>query len=99
MFFAAALGIYPQLNIMDASFCLAVDGRQHNVRASKHMLGDRLDLVVGPVRIEIIEPLSRVRVSIDDPENGVIASLEAMARHAAARSRASRAARAAPAID
>ncbi|MED5564985.1 MAG: hypothetical protein VX538_00385, partial [Pseudomonadota bacterium] len=83
VFFAAALGVYPQLNIMDASFCLTVDGRQHNARASKHMLGDRLDLVVGPICIEIIEPLFRVRVSIDDPENGMTASLEATARHPA----------------
>ncbi len=83
VFFAAALGVYPQLNIMDASFCLTVDGKQHNLRASKHMLGDRLDLVVGPVCIEIIEPLSRVRVSIDEPENGITASLEATARHEA----------------
>ena len=83
VFFAAALGVYPQLNIMDASFCLMVDGKQHNLRASKHMLGDRLDLVVGPLRIEIIEPLVRVRVSINDPENGITASLEATARHAA----------------
>jgi len=83
VFFAAALGLYPQLNIMDASFCLTVDGKQHNLRASKHMLGDRLDLVVGPVRIEIVVPLSRVRVSIDDPENGMTANLEATARHAA----------------
>ena len=83
VFFAAALGVYPQLNIMDASYCLMVDGKQHNLRASKHMLGDRLDLVVGPVRIEIIEPLIRVRVSINDPVNGFTASLEATARHAA----------------
>ena len=83
VFFAAALGVYPQLNIMDASFCLTIAGKQHNLRASKHMLGDRLDLTVGPVRIEIIEPLIRVRVSVNDPENQVTASLEATARHAA----------------
>ena len=52
------------------------------MRASKHMLGDRLDLVVGPIRIEIIESLP-VCASIDDPENGMTASLEATARHPA----------------
>ena len=83
VFFAAALGVYPQLNIMDASFCLMVGGKQHNVRASKHMLGDRLNLVVGPVCIEIVEPLARVRVSVNDSENAITASLEATARHAA----------------
>ena len=83
VFFAAALGVYPQLNIMDASFCVMVGGKQHNVRASKHMLGDRLDLVVGPVCIEIVEPFARVRISVNDPENAITATLEATARHAA----------------
>ena len=83
VFFAVALGVYPQLNIMDASLCLIVDGKQHNLRASKHMLGDRLDLLVGPVRIEIIEPFIRVRVRVNDPEKRITASLEATARHAA----------------
>ena len=40
IFFAAALGIYPQLDIMDAAFCVSIDGKQHNLRASKRM-GDR----------------------------------------------------------
>lgn len=83
VFFAAALGVYPQLNIMDASFCLLIDGKQYNLRASKHMLGDRLNLVVGPVRVEIIEPLYRVSVHVDYPENGIAANLEATARHPA----------------
>ena len=30
-YFAAVLCLYPNLNIMDASFTLAVDGKQHNI--------------------------------------------------------------------
>ena len=29
IFFAAAMGFYPQLGIVDASFCVIVDGVQH----------------------------------------------------------------------
>src|SRR3546814_11990627 len=35
VFFAAAMGFYPQLVIVDASFCVIVDGVQHNLRESR----------------------------------------------------------------
>ena len=35
VFFAAALGVYPHLDVIDAAFCLLVDGKHHNVRASR----------------------------------------------------------------
>ena len=81
VFFAAALGVYPQLNIMDASFCLSIDGRQYNLRASKEMNGDRLDLAVGPIRVEIADPFARTRLVIEDNEHGLSGVLEAQARH------------------
>ena len=81
VFFAVALGVYPQLNIMDASFCLLIDGKQHNWRASKHMLGDRLNLNVGPISVEILEPMHSVRITVADAQSALSATLEATARH------------------
>jgi hypothetical protein len=81
VFFAAALGVYPQLNIMDAAFCLSIDGRQYNLRASKEMNGDRLDLAVGPIRVEIVDPFAHTRLVIEDNEHGLSGVLEAQARH------------------
>ena len=37
IFFATALGVYPQLNVMDESICLSIDGTQYNLRTSKEM--------------------------------------------------------------
>eukprot|EP01062_Namystynia_karyoxenos_P062707 TRINITY_DN55585_c0_g1_i1.p1 TRINITY_DN55585_c0_g1~~TRINITY_DN55585_c0_g1_i1.p1 ORF type:complete len:1102 (+),score=275.72 TRINITY_DN55585_c0_g1_i1:79-3306(+) len=34
-FFAAAFGVYPARRVVDAAVCFLVDGRQHNVRASR----------------------------------------------------------------
>ncbi len=82
VFFAAALGVYPQLNIMDASFSLSYDGRQYNLRTSKEMLGDRLDLSIGPLRIEIVKPLQETRITLSDNEGGLTGTLTAIARHA-----------------
>lgn len=83
VFFAAALGVYPQLNIMDASFCLSIDGRQYNLRASKEMNGDRLDLRVGPLQVEIVEPMRETHLTIGDNEYGLSGTLTALARHRA----------------
>ena len=82
IFFAAALGVYPQLNIMDASFSLSYEGRQYNLRASKEMLGDRLALSIGPLSVEIIQPMQETRITVSDNEGGLIGTISATARHA-----------------
>ena len=83
VFFAAALGVYPQLNIMDASFSLSYEGRQYNLRTSKEMLGDRLALSIGPLSLEIVKPMQETRITLADNEGGLSGSLTATARHEA----------------
>jgi hypothetical protein len=63
--FAATLGVYPNLGIMDAAFCAVVDGVEHCVRASRLLGDDRMDTRVGPVRIEVVKPMSTLRVCVD----------------------------------
>ena len=81
IFFAVACGVYPQLNIMDASFSLSIGGKQINLRASKEMLGDRLNLTVGPISIDIVKPLAQTRIIISDNESGLTADIIATGRH------------------
>ncbi len=81
LFFAAALGVYPQLDIIDAAFCLLVDGRQHNVRASRRLNSERMNLRVGPINVRLIEPLSKLGVRVGDNDGGVRADLVFDARH------------------
>lgn len=80
LFFAAALGVYPQLNIMDAAFSVVHDGVQHDVHASKVLHMERLDTQVGPVGVEVIEPLRVLGVRCDDSANGIRAELRFSAR-------------------
>jgi hypothetical protein len=80
VFFAAALGVYPYVNVMDAAFSVVIDGVQHNVYASKSMHMERLDTTVGPVSIEIIKPLEVLRVLCSDEANGIKADLTFTAR-------------------
>ncbi|HEX7036730.1 MAG TPA: hypothetical protein VF210_13205 [Pseudomonadales bacterium] len=75
VFFAAALGVYPHLNVMDAAFCVIHGGRQYNVHASRTLHMERLDTRVGPLEIEVIEPLQVLRVTCNDAEHGIVADL------------------------
>lgn len=75
VFFAAALGVYPHLNIMDAAFSVLRGDTQHNLRASRVLHMERLDTSVGPIAIEVIEPLRRLRLAVDSPDHGIAADL------------------------
>ncbi|WP_225007949.1 MULTISPECIES: hypothetical protein [Novosphingobium] len=64
-FFAVAFGIYPHLNVADAAFCVVRNGKQYNLHASRELNMERMDLVVGPISIEIVEPLQELVVRAD----------------------------------
>ena len=81
LFFAAALGVYPHLNIMDASFCVVHDGVQHNLHASKHLKMERLDTQVGGIGVEVIEPLKCLALTCNDKDHGLQADLRFTSRH------------------
>ncbi|MEQ1490987.1 MAG: hypothetical protein ABL932_10610 [Terricaulis sp.] len=81
VFFAAALGIYPHLDVIDAAFCLLIDGKQHNVRASRRLKGERMNLSVDPIEVRVIEPLRKLGVRVTDNDGGVRADLIFEARH------------------
>ena len=82
LFFAAALGVYPALDVIDAAFCLLIDGRQHNIRASRRLHCERMDLRVGPISVQVLEPLNKLCVRVADQQSGINADLTFEARHA-----------------
>lgn len=73
-FFAVAFGIYPHLNIADAHFSAIRNGVEYCVHASRHLSMERMDLDVGPIRIEVVEPLQRLKVMVSS-ETGIAAEL------------------------
>ena len=76
VFFAAALGLYPNRHVIDASFSVIRGDEQVNVHASARAPEDRMKCMsVGPVAIEILEPLRRHRVTVDAPEHALRADL------------------------
>jgi hypothetical protein len=81
VFFGAAMGVYPQLGITDAAFSVRIGGVQYNLHASRHLQMERMDTQVGPIRVEVIEPLQRLRVVVEDNEHGISAELTITGRH------------------
>lgn len=81
-YFALAMGLYPNRHIVDASFSVVVEAsEQVSVHSSARAPHDRADAnKVGPIRLEIIEPMKRHRLSVDAPEFGLRAELEFVAR-------------------
>ncbi len=68
-YLGAAMGHYPNRGVIDGAFCFAIDGMQHSLFASGRMPLDR-STRVGPLRIEILEPMQKLRIVVDD-EHGI----------------------------
>ena len=75
LFFAAAFGVYPHLNIADAAFSIVDDGVETSLHASKWLNMERMDLTVGPISIEVLEPLQKLRLKVDAADRGIRAEL------------------------
>lgn len=75
LFFAAAFGVYPHLNIADAAFCVVRDGMQTSLHASRWLGMERMDLSVGPISIEVLAPLQRLKLKVEAPDKGLRAEL------------------------
>ena len=88
LFFALAMGLYPNRHVADASFSVVVDGgtvdaRQISVHASRRAPTDRADAnEVGPIRVEVLEPLNALRLVVEAPEQGLRADLTFVRRSA-----------------
>jgi hypothetical protein len=68
------LGQYPNLGVTDAFVTVRVGEQQHVVRASRP-LTDRADTKVGPISVEVLEPLKRLRVICEPTEHTVAMDL------------------------
>ena len=64
------LGQYPNLGVTDAFVDVRIGSEQHIVRSSAPLV-DRMDTTVGPIRVEVIEPLKTLRVIVEPTEHSV----------------------------
>ncbi len=75
-YFGIGMAIYPHRGVMDCAFSTVDSGGvQHAFFGSRRAPLERTDMTVGPFRIEIIEPMRRTRVLLDDNESGLACDL------------------------
>ncbi len=76
VYFAVAMGLYPNRHVVDAAFAVMRNGQQQSVFASQRAPLDRADATrVGPIEVQVLSPLHELRITVDAPEHGVRADL------------------------
>jgi len=79
-YFAAGMAVYPNRGIIDAAFAVVHDGVQRSVFASGRIPEDRSQMRVGPLTIDVVEPLRVTRVRADAADLGIDADVTFTAR-------------------
>ena len=72
---ASTLRLYQNNDVLDGFVCVRSAGKQHNIRLSRRLRPDVDTLAVGPLRLEIIEPLKALRLVLEDNEHGISADV------------------------
>ncbi|MBK9178091.1 MAG: hypothetical protein IPM45_00725 [Acidimicrobiales bacterium] len=78
--YGLAMGLYPNRHVIDAAFSVVHDGVQTSVFASGLAPDDRTRTHVGPIAVQVVEPLRVIRLLVRSPEHGLEAELEFRAR-------------------
>lgn len=69
--FEIGFGLYPNRRVMDGHFSVAAGSRQVAFHGSRRAPRDRRETVVGPLAIEIVEPMRQVRVRLEPNEHNI----------------------------
>lgn len=70
LFMIIGMGQYPNLGVTDAFVALSFGDQQRVLRSSRELNGDRLDTSVGPITVEVVQGLKKLRVACDDNDAG-----------------------------
>jgi hypothetical protein len=65
------LRLYSNNDVMDGFVCIRHQGRQHNIRVSRRLRPAVDELRVGPLRVEILEPMRALRLVLDENAFGI----------------------------
>lgn len=63
---ASTLRLYSNNDVLDGFVCIRNRGKQHNIRVSRRLRPDMDSLSVGPLRIELVEPMRVLRLVLED---------------------------------
>lgn len=69
-YFFGVVRLHPNTNVIDGGASVAHADRQRAVRATRALRPRYEDLEVGPIHLDIVEPMRRVRLRLDDNDAG-----------------------------
>lgn len=72
--FGFGLSVYPNTGIVDAALSISRDGVQESVFCSDHMPSGQRVAAAGPVHVEVLDPLKRIRITLAETD-GVSADI------------------------
>jgi hypothetical protein len=71
LFLITGLGVYPNVGVTDAYAVVRRGDRQWSVRMSDALDERSMNAQVGPYRVEVVEPLRRIRLVCDTADRGL----------------------------
>lgn len=80
VYIGGAMGLYPNRHVIDAAFSIVRDGRQKSLHVSGRAPVERGHTAVGPITVEVVEPMEKIRMIVDGAEHGVEADVTFEAR-------------------
>jgi hypothetical protein len=81
-YFGLGAAVYPNRQVMDCGFSIVRDGEQHAFHASRRAPSDPSHTEIGPFRLEVIEPMRQVRLTIAPNDTDIECDLHFNARTA-----------------
>ncbi|MCB1247373.1 MAG: hypothetical protein KDB69_08910 [Acidimicrobiia bacterium] len=75
-YFFAGMRLHPNNNVMDGYAGLVAGEEQTNLRVSRALLPNHSETTVGPLSVQILEPMKRIRLRLEPNETGVTFDVE-----------------------
>jgi hypothetical protein len=80
LYFAVAMGRYPNRYVLDGGVTVAMDGQQVAFHASRLAPDDPAETSIGPLSLDVLEPMRAIRLTLDANESGIEMDLTFRAR-------------------
>jgi hypothetical protein len=75
LFVSVGIGMYPNLNTMDAFVIVNCRGQHTTVRGARKLGTNRTDMAIGPIRLEVVKPFEEWHLQLDENDHGITVDL------------------------
>jgi|TARA_B100002003_G_scaffold251485_1_gene295330 hypothetical protein len=72
----SVIRLYQNNDVLDGFVCIRHEGKQHNIRISRRLRVDMDFFGVGPLRMDILEPMQLVRLVLDENEHDISCDIQ-----------------------